>query len=139
MKNYMSKRIRKKIETRLKQESVSIINIDGVKIEDFTKVLIEAWRIKKRLYKNESPLAEQLQKWFDFSYEKILWITKNYNLEIKDIQWEKYFEEMNGIEIISADIDESSGNQVIIKEVIEPIVMLNWKLYKKGKVIIWNQ
>ena len=46
---------------------------------------------------------------------------------------------MNGIEIISAEIDENSDNQVIIKEVIEPIVMLNWKLYKKGKVIIWNK
>lgn len=86
---------------------------------------------QKRVYKNESSLSEQLQKWFDFSYEKILWITKNYNIEIKDIQWEKYFEEMNGIEIISAEIDENSDNQVIIKEVIEPIVMLNWKLYKK--------
>ena len=136
----MSKRIRKKIEKKLKQESVSIINnIEGIKIEDFIKVLIEAWRIKKRLYKNESSLSEQLQKWFDFSYEKILWITKNYNIEIKDIQWEKYFEEMNGIEIISAEIDENSDIQVIIKEVIEPIVMLNWKLYKKGKVIIWNK
>ncbi len=136
----MSKRIRKKIEKKLKQESVSIINnFEGIKIEDFIKVLIEAWRIKKRLYKNESSLSEQLQKWFDFSYEKILWITKNYNIEIKDIQWEKYFEEMNGIEIISAEIDEDSDNQVIIKEVIEPIVMLNWKLYKKGKVIIWNK
>lgn len=135
----MSKRIRKKIEKKLKQESVSIINVEGIKIEDFIKVLIEAWRIKKRLYKNESSLSEQLQKWFDFSYEKILWITKNYNIEIKDIQWEKYFEEMNGIEIISAEIDENSSNQVIIKEVIEPIVMLNWKLYKKGKVIIWNK
>lgn len=135
----MSKRIRKKIEKKLKQESVSIINVEGIKIEDFIKVLIEAWRIKKRLYKNESSLSEQLQKWFDFSYEKILWITKNYNIEIKDIQWEKYFEEMNGIEIISAEIDENSDNQVIIKEVIEPIVMLNWKLYKKGKVIIWNK
>lgn len=136
----MSKRIRKKIEKKLKQESVSIINnIEGIKIEDFIKVLIEAWRIKKRLYKNESSLSEQLQKWVDFSYEKILWITKNYNIEIKDIQWEKYFEEMNGIEIISAEIDENSSNQVIIKEVIEPIVMLNWKLYKKGKVIIWNK
>lgn len=135
----MSKRIRKKIEKKLKQESVSIVNVVGIKIEDFIKVLIETWRIKKRVYKNESSLSEQLQKWFDFSYEKILWITKNYNIEIKDIQWEKYFEEMNGIEIISAEIDENSDNQVIIKEVIEPIVMLNWKLYKKGKVIIWNK
>lgn len=136
----MSKRIRKKIEKKLKQESISIINTtEGIKIEDFIKVLIEVWRIKKRLYKNESSLSEQLQKWFDFSYEKILWITKNYNIEIKDTQWEKYFEEMNGIEIISAEIDENSSNQVIIKEVIEPIVMMNWKLYKKGKVIIWNK
>ena len=135
----MSKRIRKKIEKKLKQESVSIISIEGVKIEDFIQVLIESWRTKKRLYKNESSFSEQLLKWFDFSYQKILWITKSYNVDIKDIDWEKYFEEMNGIEIISADIDESSGNQVIIKEVIEPIVMLNWKLYKKGKVIIWNQ
>jgi hypothetical protein len=138
----MSKRIRKKLDKRLELESfksVNIINLNEIKVEDFIKVLIETWRIKKRLYKNESSLSEQLQKGFDFSYEKILWITKNYNIEIKDIHWEKYFEEMNGIEIISAEIDESLSTQVIIKEVIEPIVMLNWKLYRKGKVIIWNK
>ncbi len=138
----MSKRIRKKLDKRLELESiksVSILNVNEIKIEDFIKVMIETWRIKKRLYKNESSFSEQLQKGFDFSYEKILWITKNYNIEIKDMQWEKYFEEMNGIEIISAEIDENLSTQVVIKEVIEPTVMLNWKLYKKGKVIIWNK
>lgn len=110
-----------------------------ISIDDLINISIEIWRIKKRINKNENQFSEQLLKWVDFSYEKIKWIISSYNIDLKDIQWERYSDDMAGLEIISADIDENLNNQVIIKEMIEPIVMLNWKLRIKGKVIIWNK
>lgn len=126
------KELKSKIKNEISRKESSWENIN----ENLIKIAIEAWKIDKRMKKNWEQLSEHFLKWIDFSLEKIFSICKNWNIHLMDNSWEDYHEEMNWIEIVSTEGMSSLDWRSYIKDMIEPTVLLNWKLHTKWKAIL---
>lgn len=104
-------------------------------IDALAKILVEVWRMNKRVIKGEG-ISEQLTKWVQFSTDKIYAICEENNLKVIDNTWDLYNENMSWLEVVSDESWEDVKWKPFIKDILEPIILLDWKLYKKWKAII---
>jgi hypothetical protein len=60
------------------------------------------------------------------------------DIEIKSFSWDKYSEEINLYELKAVENTNINSLDRIIKDTIEPAVIINWELIKQAKVIIYK-
>ena len=140
-KKYFKHILRKldKTEERLKEEIQTSVQPKfletSLEAKDLMDLAVEIWRIDQKLSKATGKLGESQSKALENSMNKIKKFIDRYDLEIKDYTGQKYNAGLSAIEIVSVEKDPSVSED-IVKETLEPAILLKGQLIKKAKVIL---
>jgi hypothetical protein len=104
------------------------------KSSDLIDLAVEIWRIKNRIAKVESGLPEIQKRGLESSIQKLSKYIDSFNVKIVDHAGQKYNEGMS-VNVLSFELDPSISTSVI-KETIEPTIIYDGKVIRKGKVIV---
>jgi molecular chaperone GrpE (heat shock protein) len=85
--------------------------------------------------KINSKISEIQKKSLENSIQKIKRIIDQYDLEIRDYTGIKYNPGITGIEVVSVEKNKNN-HEDIVKETLEPAILLRGQIVKKAKVII---
>ena len=132
--------LKKKRENKIKL-SVSPIKDDRVifvdlspKSADLIELSIEIWRIQNRLLKASSKIDDTQKRGLESSVQKLIKYLDRFHIKIVDHTNQKYNEGLS-VDVLSFEND-SSVNFPIIKETIEPTIICEGIVVKKGKVVV---
>lgn len=95
---------------------------------------IDNWRMAKKIKEVEKKLSNKEKLSLNFSMERIEKQLGKFDIEIKDYTNERYYEGLN-LDIISSE-KHKSIKEPIIKDTIEPAIIVKGQLVKRAKVII---
>ena len=104
------------------------------KSADIVELAVEVWRMNSRIVKTGDGLTEVQKRPIMSSLQKFTKFLDRYDIKIVDHTGEKYNEGMN-VDVLSFEKDPRIKNP-IIKETIEPSIIYNGYVVKKGKVIV---
>lgn len=107
----------------------------SIEAKDMMDMAVEVWRIEQKLNKISEKLPDNYAKTLEVSVQKIKRFIERYDLEIKDFTGQKYNSGLSVVEVISVDKDRKVEED-IIKETVEPAILLKGQVIKKAKVII---
>ncbi|MFC1600593.1 hypothetical protein ACFL25_00775 [Patescibacteria group bacterium] len=128
-----------KLELDLKEEIKSSVKTKfietSMETEHLINLAIEVWRIDRRLNKSIKHLDDKNRKALEISIQKIKRIIDKYDLEIRDYTSQKYNSGLTALEVVSVERDKSTKAD-IIKETLEPAILIRGQLIKKAKVIL---
>lgn len=128
-KNHINKPI---LVTRSTSESI-FIDLSPKSV-DLIELAIEVWRIKNRLEKISSGLDDSQKRGLDSSIQKFIKYLDRFNIKIIDHTNQKYNE---GLSVDVLSFENSPDVSVpIIKETVEPTILCESKVVKKGKVVV---
>ncbi|MFH0820942.1 MAG: nucleotide exchange factor GrpE [Candidatus Peregrinibacteria bacterium] len=123
---------------KIKEEIKSAVTpkFMGVSIEanEITDLAIEIWRIEQRIAKSASNLPENHLKGLENSIQKMRRYLEKYDIEIIDYKNIRYNDGLN-LDILSVEKDPSLSEQMI-KETVEPTIMLKGQVVRKAKIIL---
>lgn len=103
-------------------------------VSDLVDLAVEIWRIDQRLTKSMSVLPENHQKGLQISIEKLKRYVGKYDIEILDYTNQKFNDGLN-LDILSVEKDPSLPAP-IIKETIEPTILVKGQVVRKAKIIL---
>ena len=106
------------------------------KSADVVELAVEVWRMNSRIVKTGDGLTEVQKRPIMSSLQKFTKFLDRYDIKIVDHTGEKYNEGMN-VDVLSFEKDPRIKNP-IIKETIEPSIICNGYVVKKGKVVVIN-
>jgi len=104
------------------------------KSSDLVELAIEIWRVKNRLIKASPDLQEIHKRGLESSVQKMQKFLDRFSIEIIDHTNQKYNEGLS-VDVLSFEIDPNIKIPVI-KETIEPTIICNGNVVKKGKVVV---
>lgn len=104
------------------------------KSSDLVELAIEIWRVKNRLIKASPDLQEIHKRGLESSIQKMQKFLDRFSIEIIDHTNQKYNEGLS-VDVLSFEIDPNIKIPVI-KETIEPTIICNGNVVKKGKVVV---
>jgi hypothetical protein len=107
------------------------------KASDVVELAIEVWRINNRINKASNSFTDIQKRGLESSIKKFLKFLDSYKIKIIDHTGEKYNEGMN-IDVVSFEKDDSVRFPVV-KETIEPSILCDDHIIKKGKIIVINK
>lgn len=103
-------------------------------VNDLVDLAVEIWRMDQRLIKSMSTLPENQQKGLQISIEKLKRYVGKYDIEILDYTNQKFNDGLN-LDILSVEKD-SSLSSPIVKETIEPTILVKGQVVRKAKIIL---
>lgn len=106
----------------------------SVEANEIADLAVEIWRIEQRISKSSSSLPENQLKGLENSTLKLRRYLEKYDIEIVDYKDHKYNEGLN-LDILSVEKDISLL-EPIVKETVEPTIMLKGQLIRKAKIIL---
>lgn len=110
----------------------------SMEAKDLIDLAIEVWRIDQRLNKITEKMTENNKKALENSILKIKRFIDKQDIEIRDYTGQKYNTGLSAVEIISVDKDKKV-KESIVKETVEPSILLKGQVVRKAKVIISTQ
>lgn len=131
-----------RVESKLVEEVRSSVQTKfietSVDTENLFSLAVEVWRMEQRLKKVIEKLNENQRKPLENSIEKIKRFVDKYDLEVRGYTGEKYNTGLSALEIVSVEKDPSISGD-IVKETIEPAILLRGQVVKKAKVILLSK
>lgn len=106
------------------------------KSADIVELAVEVWRINNRIMKAGDSLNDSQKRGLESSLQKLVKFLDHFNVKFIDHTNQKYNEGMN-IEILSFEHDPAA-KYPFIKETIEPSIVCDGMVVKKGKVVVVN-
>ncbi len=106
-------------------------------VNEFIDLAVEVWRIEQRVGKIIASIPEGQVKGLENSIQKLKRYLEKYDLEIIDYKNQKFNEGLN-LDVLSVEKDPSI-NESLIKETIEPTIMLKGQVVRKAKVIVLSK
>ena len=103
-------------------------------VNDLVDLAVEIWRMDQRLAKSMSALPENQQKGLQISIEKLKRYVDKYDIEILDYTNQKFNDGLN-LDILSVEKDPSLPAP-IVKETIEPTILVKGQVVRKAKIIL---
>lgn len=103
-------------------------------VNDLVDLAVEIWRMDQRLAKSMSALPENQQKGLQISIEKLKRYVGKYDIEILDYTNQKFNDGLN-LDILSVEKDLSLPGP-IVKETIEPTILVKGQVVRKAKIIL---
>jgi len=103
-------------------------------VNDLVDLAVEIWRMDQRLAKSMSALPENQQKGLQISIEKLKRYVGKYDIEILDYTNQKFNDGLN-LDILSVEKDPSLPAP-IVKETIEPTILVKGQVVRKAKIIL---
>ena len=99
---------------------------------------IDIWRLEWKISNSGIPKDWVEAEKIKTSLERLKKFTNDYGISIKDFIWEKYVNEINFLELKWTEETTDPSKDGIIKDVIEPVVYINWNVVKTAKVIVYK-
>ena len=123
---------------KLKEEiksavSPKFMNV-SVEANEISDLAVEIWRIEQRIAKSASVLPENQLKGLENSIQKMRRYLEKYDIEIIDYKNLKYNDGLN-LDILSVERDPSLP-EPMVKETVEPTIMLKGQVIRKAKIIL---
>lgn len=112
----------------------NFLNIDTNKLINLS---IDIWRLNEKI-SNIDNLNEKDKEKISISLDRLNNFIQDLNIETKSFSWEKYSEEINLYELKAVENTNINSLDRIIKDTIEPAIIINWELIKQAKVIIYK-
>src|SRR3989344_7064414 len=109
------------------------INV-SVEVNEIIDLAVEVWRIEQRISKSASSLPENQLKGLENSIQKLRRYLEKYDVEIVDYKNHKYNDGLN-LDILSVEKDPSLP-EPMVKETVEPTIMLKGQVIRKAKIIL---
>jgi molecular chaperone GrpE (heat shock protein) len=103
-------------------------------VNDLVDLAVEIWRMDQRLVKSMSALPDNQQKGLQISIEKLKRYVGKYDIEILDYTNQKFNDGLN-LDILSVEKDPSLPSP-IVKETIEPTILVKGQVVRKAKIIL---
>lgn len=103
-------------------------------VSELVELATEVWRIQQRLTKVASILPENQRKGLENSVHKLMRYISNYDIEIIDYTNKKFNDGLN-LDVLSVEKDPSVLVP-IVKETVEPTILVKGQVVKKAKVIL---
>lgn len=107
----------------------------SMETENLFSLAIEVWRLEQRLTKVFEKLDENQKKALENSIQKIKRFIDKYDLEVRDYTGQKYNTGLAALEIVSVEKDLAVSEDMV-KETVEPAILLKGQVVKKAKVIL---
>lgn len=106
----------------------------SIEINEIADLAIEIWRVEQRIAKASLSIPDNQLKGLENSVQKMKRYIEKYDIEIIDYKDHKYNEGLN-LDILSIEKDPSLAEPVV-KETIEPTIMLKGQVIRKAKIIL---
>ena len=123
-----------KIKEEIKSAVAPKFMTVSVEANEITDLAVEIWRIEQRIAKSASSLPENQLKGLENSIQKMKRYLEKYDIEIMDYKNQKYNEGLN-LDILSVEKDPTLP-EPMIKETVEPTIMLKGQVVRKAKIIL---
>lgn len=105
-----------------------------IEANEITDLAVEIWRIEQRIAKSASSLPDNQLKGLENSIQKMKRYLEKYDIEVVDYKNTKYNDGLN-LDILSVEKDPTLPES-IVKETVEPTVMLKGQVIRKAKIIL---
>ncbi|MBT4209967.1 MAG: hypothetical protein HOE19_03585 [Candidatus Komeilibacteria bacterium] len=102
--------------------------------KDFVELAIEVWRLERKINSLSDSIDDNKKKIMENSVHKLKGYLKRHDVEIREYHEEKYTEGMN-VEILSVE-QMDNLKWPMIKETIEPAIIVKGHFVNKAKVIL---
>lgn len=109
-------------------------NID---INKLINLSVDIWRLEEKVSKIDY-LKEQDTEKISVSLDRLKRFVKDLEIELKSFSWEKYSEEINFYELKAVEDTNIESLNNIIKETIEPTIIVNWEILKQASIIVYK-
>lgn len=109
-------------------------NID---INKLINLSVDIWRLEEKISKIDY-LKEQDNEKISVSLDRLKKFIKDLDIELKWFSWEKYSEEINFYELKAVEDTNIENLNNIIKETIEPAIIVNWEILKQASIIVYK-
>lgn len=123
----------------IKKEIQNSVQSKFIELSPEADVLIQLatdyWRLNKKVNNISKNLAEKEKQSLSFTLDRIKKHIERFNIEVKDYTNEKYYEGLN-VDVISVVKHKKPSKDSLIKDTIEPAIMVKGLLVKKAKVIV---
>ena len=106
----------------------------SVEANEISDLAVEIWRIEQRIAKSASSLPENQLKGLENSIQKMRRYLEKYDIEVIDYKNLKYNDGLN-LDILSVEKDPSLP-EPMVKETVEPTIMLKGQVIRKAKIIL---
>ena len=124
----------RKIREEIKSAVAPKFTTVTVEANEITDLAVEIWRIEQRVAKSASILPENQLKGLENSIQKMKRYLEKYDIEVVDYKNTKYNDGLN-LDILSVEKDPTLPES-IVKETVEPTVMLKGQVIRKAKIIL---
>lgn len=102
--------------------------------KDVVDLAVEIWRIEQRLGKSLLKMSDNQKVGYESSLRKLKGYISKYDIEVIDYTGKTYNDGLN-LEILSVE-KQPKFESLIIKETIEPTVLLKGQVIKIAKIIL---
>jgi len=109
------------------------INLNA-SVAELIELATEVWRIEQRLAKVADILPENQRKGLENSVHKFKRYISNYDIEIVDYTNQKFNDGLN-LDVLSIEKDQNVTTP-IVKETVEPTILVKGQVVKKAKIIL---
>lgn len=106
----------------------------AIEANEITDLAVEIWRIEQRIAKFVSSLPENQFRGLENSIQKMKRYLEKYDIEVVDYKNTKYNDGLN-LDILSVEKDLTLPES-IVKETVEPTIMIKGQVVRKAKVIL---
>lgn len=118
------------------EEKILFVDLSP-KTKNVVDLAVEVWRLNSRIKKISDNLSDIQKRGLESSTAKFQKFLDTYKINILDYTGEKYNEGMN-VDVISFEKDESVKFP-LVKETVEPSILCDGQIIKKGKIIVINK
>jgi len=124
------RKISEDIKFAVAPKSISL----SVAVTELVELATEVWRIEQRLAKITDSLQETQRKGLENSMHKLRRYIANYDIEIVDYTNQKFNDGLN-LDVLSVEKDPTVIVP-IVKETVEPTILVKGQVVKKAKIIL---
>lgn len=124
------KKISEEIKYAVAPKSISL----NASVTELVVLAVEVWRIEQRLEKVAEILPENQRKGLENSVHKFKQYILNHDIEIIDYTNQKFNDRLN-LDVLSVEKDKSVTTP-IVKETVEPTILVKGQVVNKAKVIL---
>lgn len=124
------KKISMEIKYAVAPKSVNL----SASVSELVELATEVWRVEQRLANIVDILPENQRKGLENSVHKFKRFISNYDIEIIDYTNQKFNDGLN-LDVLSIEKDQSITTP-IVKETVEPTILVKGQVVKKAKIIL---
>lgn len=124
------KKISEEIKYAVAPKSINL----STSVAELVELATEVWRVEQRLSKIAGNLQENQRKGLENSVLKFRRYISNYDIEIVDYTNQKFNDGLN-LDVLSVEKDPTVTTPMV-KETIEPTILVKGQVVKKAKIIL---